>query len=118
MTAAKYAAYEASVEHNLKHLDFVSTGACRGCRECGLKEVCNDQELDAASEPYFSRSDCEACGSILAGDRHPVHGKRIDDHSLEHLAVCTDCMYYITYGQLDDETMMEIEKSKNHESTK
>lgn len=118
MTYKQYEKYQASVEHNLEHLDFVSTGACRGCKECGLDAVCTEQELDAASDPYFSRSDCEACGSTLAGDRHPVHGKRIGDHSLAHLSVCTDCVYYITYGQLDDETMMEIEKSKSHEQTK
>lgn len=96
-------AFTEAVERGLKGLEFVSTGACHGCHECGLAtERCpkcrgfgevdyapcdyckgdgevdvspNDtRRIDIANEPYFSWSSCDSCGSHLGGDRHPAHG--------------------------------------------
>ena len=36
MNKAQYEQYQAAVERGLKALEFVSTGACVGCDECGL----------------------------------------------------------------------------------
>lgn len=104
MTKSEYAEYQAAVERNLKGLEFVSTGACPGCEDCGLEKEATGYEIETATEPSFSWSSCDACGSTLGGDRHPAHG-RMSDGTLLHLNVCTDCLYYLNYGQLDDTTM-------------
>lgn len=142
MTKKQYAAYEAAVEYNLRGLEFVSTGACPGCSECGLETRecphCDGQKIDVekpddgtpdspcpycggtgkieptetaielASESSFSWRACDSCGSSLGGDRHPAHG-RDRNGDLVHLSVCTDCLYYLNYGRLDDMAMLEIE---------
>lgn len=58
----------------------------------------------------FSASSCELCGNPLGGERHPVAIVDIG-HDTEpvYYAACSDCMYFVEYGQLDDESMMEIE---------
>jgi hypothetical protein len=155
MTKQEYADYEARVAHYLDGLEFVSTGACPGCDECGLGErICdtceglgsvkcvdcgldcpgaecpllkshpcpkckgtcnytpelNDSEVEDADEPHFSWSSCEVCGSHLGGDRHPWHA-RTKDGSLIHGTCCSDCLYYLNYGTLDDTTMLSVEES-------
>lgn len=108
MTKEQYRKYRNAVEHNLAGLSFISTGACKDCDECGLPEDPSDGDLDLASEPHFSWWSCDSCGSTLGGDRHPAHG-RMSDGALLHLSICTDCLYYLNYGQLDDTTMLEME---------
>lgn len=108
MTTSDYTKFQASIERNLAGLSFISTGACPGCEECGLGESPSDHDLDLASEAGFSWHACEACGSKLGGDRHPAHGKD-SNGKLIHLSVCTDCLYFLNYGQLDDSTMLEME---------
>ena len=120
--------YKAAVEYNLKGLGYVSTGACLGCAECGLADKrcpdcrgfgvredehdcpiykgegtvpCDEKDRDSREEPGFSWSPCDCCGSSLGGDRHPAHGRSKDD-SLIHLDVCTDCLFYINYGDLPE----------------
>ena len=107
MTKQEYARYESAVECGLRGLEFVSTGACPGCGECGLSDDCTDHDREIAGEPHFSWSACECCGSGLGGDRYQAHG-RDSNGDLVHFEVCVDCLYYITYGRLDDTTMMEI----------
>lgn len=108
MNKLDYQKYQKAVEHNLQGLDFVSTGACPSCAECGLSDNPTDSEREIADEPHFSWHVCDCCGSALGGDRYPAHG-RDKGNQIVHFTVCTDCLYYLNYGQLDDATMMEIE---------
>lgn len=66
-------------------------------------------------ERYFSHRSCDCCGCNLGGDRYDVigwiAGKGKEDHY--DLSVCQDCVYYSEHGVLDDQTMMDIEDSKN-----
>lgn len=118
MTTQQYADYEARVAHYLDGLEFVSTGACPGCQECGLGHVSgihdeaemSQRDYDLANEPHFSWSPCEICDSPLGGDRHPWHA-RTKDGKLVHGTCCSDCMYYLNFGKLDDTTMMEMEEA-------
>lgn len=125
-------AFTEAVERWLKGLEHVSTGACPGCRECGLEESvpcpeCNgdgDFEcpgcggdgvveiesddtrlIELAGEPHFSWSSCDSCGSHLGGDRHPAHGvaKNGEQETIVHLDVCTDCLFYIANGDEPEE---------------
>lgn len=84
----------------------------RPCPKCGgtgiIEPTEHDREL--ADEPHFSWHACECCGSTLGGDRHPAHGLDANG-DLIHFEVCTDCLYYLNYGQLDDMTMMEMQAS-------
>lgn len=76
----------------LEGLEYVSSGACPGCAECGLEDV-EDGDTDAmssANEGHFSCSSCDACGSSLGGQRHPAHGLT-DTNTVLHLNVCVDC---------------------------
>jgi len=108
MTTSDYTKFKASIERNLAGLSFLSTGACKCCAECGLGESPSDHAIELADEPSFSWHACDACGSTLGGDRHPAHG-RTDGGKLLHLSVCSDCLYFLNYGKLDDKTMMEME---------
>ena len=61
-------------------------------------------------EPYFSWRSCECCGRSLGGDRFDMSGVHKESGEVFDYAVCTDCRYYVTYGQLDDMTMMDMNK--------
>ncbi len=63
----------------------------------------------ACEESYFSWEPCEVCGTTLGGDRIEANGWNSDTEEVENYEICTDCEYYIEYGQLDDMTMMDIE---------
>ena len=91
--------YAKAVEHNLEGLTFVSTGACPGCEDCGLEDVpdMDDERYEMANEASFSWSQCDSCDSMLGGDRHPAHGV-MDDGETLHLDICTDCLFYLNYG--------------------
>lgn len=106
-TKSEYLAYQKAVERNLSGLEFVSTGACPGCDECGLPKDAGEHELEIAGEPHFSWHACEACGSTLGGNRYPAHG-RDKDGALIHFRICEDCLYFLNYGRLDDMTMAEM----------
>lgn len=94
-----------SVDVYLKGFDFVSTGACPGCVDCGLEDMSempdtSDEEsrFELASEPGFSWSACDGCGSTFGGHRYPAHGRSEEDDSLVHFRVCTDCVLYLANG--------------------
>lgn len=110
MTKQEYQQYQEAIERNLKGIEHVSTGACPGCDDCGLTEDCNEHERELADEPSFSWSPCECCGSPLGGDRHKAHGIIQGTKELKHFEVCSDCLYFLNYGQLDDMSMMEMER--------
>jgi hypothetical protein len=106
MTTTQYAEYEAAVNRFLT-LNKVKPG-CYGPAE---HEV----------EPYFSWAPCECCGSYLGGNRERYHfayecdrnkGKGFEAGvTVFEAEICSDCVYYLAYGQLDDMTMMDMDKA-------
>ena len=62
----------------------------------------------ASHTDKFSTQPCELCGTWLAGPRSCAVRIHPKDENLFY-AVCQDCSYVIEYGQLDDESMSEIE---------
>jgi hypothetical protein len=109
MTKKEYADYECAVASGLKGLEHVSTGVLPGCHECGVPDGATDEDREMAEESSFSWSSCDVCCSSLGGDRHKAHGVDRNGDIL-HLEVCTDCLYYINYGCLDDATMADMEE--------
>lgn len=103
MTKTEYTEYEQRVKFYLGNLEAVSTGLCPGCAECGITE---DAE-EYAEEPWFSKAPCEICHGD-AGDRVSWHGFDPETKQIMHGSCCTDCMYYLEYGRLDDSTMAEM----------
>jgi hypothetical protein len=98
MNALQYAKYERDVADFLKRNN--------------VKPGCHSPK-NAGAGPHFSWRACECCGSSLGGDRETytfamdyTSGETFDAN------ICTDCVYYLAYAQLDDTTMMEIEESK------
>lgn len=123
-TAADYKRYETSVAAFWKQLGDPKgwhfspvpidpeTG---GCLEVDIKTgryPCNYEVSPETyeQEPYFSWYPCECCGRNLGGAREDVCTLTALGEIWEG-AVCVNCIYYIEYGQLDDQTMMEIERS-------
>ena len=79
-----------------------------------VKPGCHDADPYGLS--HFSGRACECCGSKLGGYRQKwafsVENTRqeLDEPCPTFEAyICVDCVYYLTHGQLDDATMMEIE---------
>lgn len=65
-----------------------------------------------SSESYFSWRRCECCGTPEGGDREEANGYNPATHKVQtYEFICTDCIYWTEYGQLDDKTMLEIENS-------
>lgn len=65
-----------------------------------------------SSESYFSWRPCQCCGTGLGGDREDANGYNpITKQVQSYEFICTDCIYFAEYGQLDDTTMLEIENS-------
>jgi len=113
----------AAADRYLAGLEFISTGLCPGCSECGLgAKDCEDcdgtGETDEGhvckvcqgvgtiaptidevpdEEPGFSWSSCEVCGSTLGGNRYTWHAQT-KDGKLVHGECCEDCMMHMNYG--------------------
>jgi hypothetical protein len=107
MDTTEYAKYEASVARFLSE-NHVKPG-CYG-------PAC-DMEAGEEPEPFFSWSACECCGSQLGGNRETYRfvaenpagnyaSLSNPDTSFE-ADICTDCVYYLAYGRLDDMTMLK-----------
>lgn len=90
----KYNAYTASVNKFL--------------RDNSVKPGCHNREKEEA-EPFFSRSPCECCGNKLGGNRE-TYNFATEAHQVFQADICVDCVYYLAYGTLDDETMKEVNK--------
>ncbi len=101
MNATQYAQYEANVASFLQQ-NKVKPG-CHGPL---------NQEPDPGFEPFFSWQPCECCRSPLGGNRETYSFATEPDFSTFEADICTDCVYYLAYGQLDDMAMLEIEASK------
>lgn len=125
MNSIEYAEYKSTVDSNLKGIEHVSSGPVAGCDECLEVPDCEhcgasfdpdnggdppEEWHDLAAESHFSKHPCEVCGCTLAGDRYPVHGADTSkDEEMVHFDACSDCVYYLEHGRLDDETMEEVE---------
>lgn len=94
MTRDEYENYQSSVAHFFESEGITNLSCGKNC------------------EPYFSWSSCDCCGSLLGGDRHDVTGWNPTAKEVQEYSVCSNCVYYAEYGQLDDQTMLEIEASE------
>lgn len=112
MKRQEYENYEKAVKdffdregiNNLTTACSEETPVCSGCNE--------QQDLD----PFFSWRACECCGRNLGGNRYHANGYNPTTKEIYCFDVCTDCLYYAEYGQLDDMTMLEIEDSEAAEA--
>ncbi len=94
MTKHEYAQYESRVAEFMSH---------------GLANLSTKSE-DGNCEPFFSWSPCQCCGTHLGGDRYECNGYNVKTKEVEEYdCICQDCVYYAEYGQLDDQTMLDME---------
>jgi hypothetical protein len=76
-----------------------------------------DEENGDWFETDFSSRPCECCRrERMAGSRVQCNGynpttKKVQDG----YSICHDCVYFATYGVLDDDTMWEVEKDRKRE---
>jgi len=78
----------------------ISSGtALEGCSEC--YQGYEFEEGWFTTEPYFSWSSCDTCGSTLGGNREDAHGY-LNDNTLIHLSICVDCAVYIANCELPE----------------
>lgn len=77
--------------------------------ENNLRPGCNGPE-NGESEPFFSWRRCGCCQSVLGGNRTKYSFAAHNGEIIKE-EICDDCVYFLAYGRLDDQTMMEIEKS-------
>jgi len=106
-------AYLEAVERNLYGCEGVSTGPCPGCPQCasyaGMGEEEHREAWEAGkieSEPYFSWSPCDVCGSPLGGDREDLH--YVSEGEIYHGGeVCVDCMIYLANGDVPDDENLD-----------
>lgn len=110
--------FEAAVAHYCEGLS-VAPGTAACCGEClsdyGIEDTGDvdamQEELYAQpDEGNFSNSQCDSCGSNLAGDRFTAHGLPIDDkgaldyeRDLYHLSICVDCLLYWANGDVPEQ---------------
>jgi hypothetical protein len=91
MTKAQYQEYRTAVAQFLAHSGIVSYAT--------------------TDDRGFSWFPCQCCLTTSGGNRVTLQG--IGEAArgcldLEY-SICTDCEYYLAYGQLDDMTMMNME---------
>lgn len=75
------------------------------CDECGSHNVegkiIDDEELEDKIDE-FSRSNCDCCGTDLAGARYAVTGlpaNPSENHDYIPYEVCAECYFYIATGE-------------------
>ena len=71
----------------------------------------NLSRISESIDPFFSYAPCDCCNRHLAGDRINADGWNPKEEEIQEYTICLDCEYYAEYGQLDDMTMLDIEKS-------
>lgn len=126
-TTADYAEYEARVDEffNEEKIENLSAGhiCCPDCGDVTDREHCSaflengtcpdcGEGKECMDEPYFAWWPCECCSRSLGGNRYHATGYNRDADTIQEYQICTDCMYYAEYGQLDDMAMMEIKESE------
>lgn len=68
---------------------------------------------DENQEPHFSWRHCDCCGTTLGGNRYDCNGyNQTTEEIQDGYVVCEDCVYYAEYGWLDDQTMLDVVRSK------
>jgi hypothetical protein len=101
-TKADYQEYEESVarfiaDEGIQHL---STGTA---------DLLAGEDLDCEQgEPWFSWRPCQCCKSHLGGSREYLYARDRNDE-LVQFTICEDCVYYVNYGRLDDQTMSRVQ---------
>lgn len=65
------------------------------------------REGENDSEPFFSWSNCECCNRPLGGTREK-YSFATNNGKIFDADICQDCIYFLTYGELDDLTMMNL----------
>jgi len=100
--------YTEAVEREMGGIVYSGSGVAYTCSECQRAYGMEEEELQKATEegsivnePSFSWSSCDACGSTMGGDRHAAHGFD-KDGGLYHLEICTDCLFFLEYGDEPD----------------
>jgi len=94
MTKKEYKEYQDKVEDFFKK---------EGINCLSSKEDC---------EASFSWRSCDCCGESKGGNRVECAAYNPTEKEIFEYEVCEDCFYYCEYGQLDDQTMLEIEESE------
>jgi hypothetical protein len=92
MKFAEYKTFVANVENFLKVNN--------------VKAGCHSPK-DSEAESFFSWSQCECCKSTLGGNRETYTFAQTDNKTFE-ADICTDCVYFLAYGKLDDVTMAQV----------
>lgn len=95
MTKQEYAEYERAVDEFFQ-------------RE-GIQNLSDVPDEDGNYEDFFSWRPCDCCGTHLGGSRQDANGWNPTTKEILDFTVCTDCLYYVEYGRLDDMTMQEME---------
>lgn len=97
MTRAEFSAFEARVAQFLERNE-IGPFTCKV--DCGCQS------------DNFSGVPCDVCRRPLAGNRHEVSAFRPSDREVIEFRACDDCVYYVAYGTLDDETMLSIDREE------
>lgn len=97
--ATEYVQYQSDVQSFIKRegLAHLSTGT-----------DFKSEEEGGNVDPWFSSHACECCGCTLGGNREYLFAADASD-KIVHFEICEDCVYYINYGRLDDQTMQRVE---------
>lgn len=93
-TFSDYAHYKARVEH------FLDTE--------GVRHISPVSNAEGNIEEFFSWRPCDCCQRRLGGNRMECSGYVPQSQEVVRFNLCTDCVYYLEYGKLDDQTMMDL----------
>lgn len=71
-----------------------------------------EEQGENPGDEEFSRSECDCCGSPLAGSRHAatiLHMNKEQDGAVPYtpLSVCQDCLMYIANGDVPDDEYLD-----------
>jgi len=74
-------------------------------------EGINCLTTDCQSVAYFDWRSCDCCNGTLGGNRYYASGYNPTTKEVQSgYSVCEDCIYFVKYGELPDETMMRIQE--------
>lgn len=82
------------VERELEGVDSFSVGVSRVCDFC--------ESNPHADEPYFSNCSCDSCGTTVAGDRYPAHGRIAS--VICCFSICSDCVQFHANGDIPEDS--------------
>lgn len=113
MTKEDYEDYKANFQYYSAGMQCLCNGPAHGCIDChpDALEMTRDEFFSAVGDGKDESSSftCDLCKRPLAGTRYPAHGWL--GAEVCHFSICSDCVYYMEYGQLDDMTMLEMENT-------